>query len=103
MILLSVKVGLRTKEIANLTWSMVTDAQGALGDAIQLPNSASKGRNGGRTVPLNPALHQALADLRAKRGGDAVPHARIIHSERGEGYSSGAARLVCAALWCAGL
>jgi integrase len=63
MILLSVKAGLRAKEIASLTWSMVTDAQGQLGDAIHLPNSASKGKNGGRTVPLNPALHHALEDL----------------------------------------
>jgi integrase len=60
MILLSVKAGLRAKEIASLTWSMVTDAQGQLGDAIHLPNSASKGKNGGRTVPLNLALHHAL-------------------------------------------
>lgn len=56
IILLSVKAGLRAKEIAGLTWSMVTDAEGTLGDAIHLPNSASKGRNGGRTIPLNPAL-----------------------------------------------
>src|SRR4029077_8135591 len=75
MILLSVKAGLRAKEIACLTWSMVTDAQGELGEAIHLPNSASKGKNGGRTVPLNPALRQALADLRAERGDDATPQA----------------------------
>jgi len=99
MILLSVKAGLRAKEIAALTWSMVTDAQGALGDAIHLPNSASKGKNGGRTVPLNPALHQALADLRAERGDDACPQARIIHSERGDGYSSAAVQVWFARLY----
>jgi integrase len=93
MILLSVKAGLRAKEIACLTWGMVTDAQGQLGDAIQLPNSASKGKNGGRTVPLNPSLHQALAELRTKRSEDAAPRARIIHSERGEGYSSAAVQV----------
>jgi integrase len=71
MILLSVKAGLRAKEIASLTWSMVADAQGQLGEAIHLPNSASKGKNGGRTVPLNPALHHALEALRSKRGDDA--------------------------------
>jgi hypothetical protein len=32
---------------------MVTDAEGSLGDAIHLRNSASKGKNGGPTVPLN--------------------------------------------------
>ena len=88
MILLSVKAGLRAKEIACLTWSMVTDAQGELGDAIHLPNSASKGKNGGRTVPLNPALREALEVLRAKRGDEAAPQSRIIHSERGDGYSA---------------
>ena len=99
MVLLSVKAGLRAKEIACLTWSMVTDAQGELGDATHLPNSASKGKNGGRTVPLNPALHHALEALRAKRGDDAGPHARIIHSERGEGYSSAAVQVWFARLY----
>ena len=99
MILLSVKAGLRAKEIASLTWSMVTDAQGELGEAIHLPNSASKGKNGGRTVPLNPALHQALADLRVTRGDDANPQERIIHSERGEGYSSAAVQVWFARLY----
>jgi integrase len=100
MILLSVKAGLRAKQIACLTWGMVTDAQGALGDAIHLPNSASKGKNGGRIVPLNPALHRALSDLRVKRG-DAAPHARIIHGERGEGYSSAAVQGWFAQLYAA--
>jgi integrase len=30
---LSIKAGLRAKEIANLTWEMITDAQGQLGTA----------------------------------------------------------------------
>jgi integrase len=99
MILLSVKAGLRAKEIACLTWGMVTDAQGELSEVIQLPNSASKGKNGGRTVPLNPTLRQALADLRTQRADDATPHARIIHSERGEGYSSAAVQVWFARLY----
>jgi len=101
MILLSVKAGLRAKEIANLTWSMVTDAEGALGDAIHLPNSASKGRNGGRTVPLNPLLWEALADLHANRGDEVRPDAHIIHSERGEGYSAAAVQVWFARLYSA--
>ncbi len=32
--LLSVKAGLRAKEIASLTWRMVTDARGQIGQAI---------------------------------------------------------------------
>jgi integrase/recombinase XerD len=48
MVLLSFKAGLRAKEIAGLTWSMITDASGELSDAIALPNRASKGKGGWR-------------------------------------------------------
>src|SRR4030095_17037168 len=63
MFLLSIKAGLRAKEIAFLTWAMVTDAEGQLTDAIALPNKASKGRRGGRIIPLNTMLHAALIAL----------------------------------------
>ena len=36
ILLLSVKAGLRAKEIASLTWDMVTDAEGNLGPALHL-------------------------------------------------------------------
>jgi integrase/recombinase XerD len=36
MILLSVRAGLRAGEIANLTWSMVLDANRRIGDRIEL-------------------------------------------------------------------
>lgn len=42
--LLSARAGLRAKEIAHLTWSMVTDPEGWIGDVIRLPDSASKGK-----------------------------------------------------------
>ncbi len=51
-------------EIAGLTWGMVTDANGELGEAIALPNSASKGKGGGRTISLNPELRAALVALK---------------------------------------
>jgi integrase len=60
--LLSVRAGLRAKEIANLQWSMVTDAEGNLGDAIHLTDAASKGRSG-RIVPLNSQLRNNLSEL----------------------------------------
>jgi hypothetical protein len=50
MVLLSVRAGLRTKESAKVTWGMVTDAEGEVGDALHLSNEASKGKRGGRTV-----------------------------------------------------
>jgi integrase len=36
MVLLSTKAGLRAGEIANLTWDMVLDARGQLGNVIAL-------------------------------------------------------------------
>lgn len=63
MTLLSVKAGMRAKEIASLTWAMISDAEGALGNEIALTNDASKGKRGGRTIPMNADLHAALKAL----------------------------------------
>ena len=90
MVLLSLKAGFRAKEIAGLTWGMVTDASGDLSDAIALPNSASKGQGGGRTIPMNPELRAALAALKALRGDKARADLPVIHSERAPGYSANA-------------
>jgi integrase/recombinase XerD len=60
--LLSVRAGLRAKEIAALRWSMVLDASGSVGDAIHLTNDASKG-NSGRVIPLNRQLLAVLVSL----------------------------------------
>lgn len=57
--LLSTKAGLRAREIALLTWSMVTDAEGKIGKAVVLQNEASKGQSG-RTIPINENLRRAL-------------------------------------------
>ncbi len=86
MFLLSVKAGLRAKEIAHLTWLMVTDAEGGVGDAIELPDAASKGRGGGRTVPMHPDLRVALVALQSTR--PVGPGDRVVHSERGRGLSA---------------
>ena len=88
MFLLSVKAGLRAKEIASLTWSMATDADGHVTDEIHLTNDASKGRKGGRTIPMNSELRDALADLQTKRGDAATVDAPVIYSERGRGMSA---------------
>ena len=53
--LLSIKAGLRAKEIAFLTWEMITDGDGEIGRAIHLQDKASKGRSG-RIIPLNDEL-----------------------------------------------
>lgn len=50
--LLSIRAGLRAKEIAALKWSMVLDADGVIADSIHLEDVASKG-NSGRVIPIN--------------------------------------------------
>lgn len=81
ILLLSVKAGLRAKEIASLTWDMVSDPDGNVGTAIHLTNAASKGRSG-RVVPMNGELRSALVELSALRPAkNEMRH--IIVTERG--------------------
>lgn len=61
--LLSVKSGLRAKEISRLKWSMVLKSDGTLDDYINLSNSSSKGKSGGRTIPLNKDVKHNLAKM----------------------------------------
>src|SRR5436190_23337958 len=68
MFLLSMKAGLRAKEIASLPWAMVTDATGQVGETIHLENRASKGKTGGRTIPMHPDVQAALATLQTAHG-----------------------------------
>ena len=60
--LLSVKSGLRSKEISNLKWCEVCVSDGEVGDYINLTNSTSKG-NSGRTIPLNKEVKNNLIEL----------------------------------------
>ena len=81
--LLSVKMGLRAKEIAHLTWSMVLDAEGNFTDILTLDNSASKGKRGGRVIPLSQTIRDALRthyDPSTRKD----PHHRIIQTERSD-------------------
>lgn len=66
IVLLSVRAGLRAKEIAALKWQMVLEPDGTIGSAIHLSNDASKGRSG-RVIPLNPTLRSALVLLEGQR------------------------------------
>lgn len=85
--LLSVKAGLRAKEIASLTWEMITDAEGNLSDSISLTDKASKGRSG-RSIPLNKDLKKSLELLKAETSNRKRPSSYVIISERGERTSS---------------
>ena len=92
MVLLSFKAGMRAKEIAAVTWAMVTNASGEIGDWIRLPNIATKG-DSGRDIPLHPELKVALFALRAcarEDGGRGHANRPVIYSERDTGLSANA-------------
>src|SRR6476659_7561738 len=78
MILLSVRAGLRAGEIAKLTWPMVLDADGRIGNRIELHDRAAK-KGSGRTIPLHCDLRRALQQLRRHTGAEGA----VIRSERG--------------------
>lgn len=80
MLLLSVKAGLRAGEIAGITWGMVLDANGRVGDVIELHDAIAK-KCSGRMIPINPQLKAALERL-WKRA-DPRPDRPIVRSERG--------------------
>jgi len=88
MILLSVKAGLRAGEIARLTWAMVTDAQGDIGEFIELPGAIAK-YGSGRRLPLQQDLRQALMRLRKTTFtvDEADLETAVIRSERGSHMS----------------
>jgi integrase/recombinase XerD len=91
--LLSVKAGLRAKEIAKLTWWMTNDSQGQIGWEICLLDSASKGKSG-RRIPLNEEVRKALIEYRAEvlskaRPNDMSPAGPlVIKTERSQSTSA---------------
>lgn len=80
ILFLSVRAGLRAKEIAALTWAMVTDAEGELTNSIRLTDGAAKGRTGG-VIPMARELRAALEVLLIESGG-AVLSSRIVKTDR---------------------
>jgi integrase len=86
MFLLSLRAGLRAKEIACLTWEMVTTADGSIAHEIALPNSASKGRSG-RTIPVSKDLRAAFEAWLSLHP-VASPSRCVITTERSDRTSS---------------
>ena len=84
--LLSIRAGLRAKEIASLTWGMVTDSRGELGDTIHLTNLAAKGNSGG-SIPLSKELRLALLEWRTITTAP-ESNQRIITTERSQATTS---------------
>jgi integrase len=92
IVLLSAKAGLRAREIANLTWDMVVDANGQISGLIELHDKAAK-KGSGRVIPIHSELHDALADLRpvaahseyvltSERGGPMTPPSIVVWFNR---------------------
>jgi integrase/recombinase XerD len=79
--LLSVKAGLRAKEIAGLTWRMTNDSEGNIARTLFVFDSASKGPSGGRTIPMTDEVRNALIEYRET----VLTRAReyVITTERG--------------------
>ena len=77
IVLLSAKA-LRAGEIASLTWDMVVDASGEIGNVIELRDHAAK-KGSGRLIPMHPELADALSALRQTSTGSG----HVVRSERG--------------------
>ena len=60
--LLSVKCGLRSKEISQLSWKEVCNSNGEVDTHIDVTNRTSKGRSG-RTIPLHRNVRSNLIEL----------------------------------------
>src|SRR6266851_4593531 len=72
---------------------MVTDAARQVAETIHLENRASKGKTGGRTIPLHPDLQDALTALQTARGDAPRLEQAVLFSERGGGLSPATVRL----------
>ena len=75
LFLLSSKAGLRAKEMASLTWAMVTDAPGQVAEGLHVPNRPRKGKTGRCTIPLHPDRQAALV----AEGAQGHDHPRAAH------------------------
>lgn len=79
--LLSVKAGLRAMEIAYLRWRNIIDADGLLSGVVIIEDSGSKGKRGGRSIPMHPMIRTEL-ETYMRLLGTFTPNDRVIVSER---------------------
>jgi hypothetical protein len=66
MVLLSVKAGLRAREVANLTWPMVLDPCGDISPVIELRDEAAKKKNAIMTELFSCATKVMTSQFMAK-------------------------------------
>jgi len=86
MFLLSLH-GCRSKEIAELQISMITDSNGEIAPAIALQNKASKGTSG-RIIPMNKLLKELLIEYVGTRQCNQEQY--LIVTERSVKFSANA-------------
>ena len=89
--LLSVKSGFRSKEISGVKWSMMVSPTSELTDSIHLTNDASKGKSGGRIIPIHKELKKSLVELyeqEQSRYGFDVQTSYVVRTERSPNTSS---------------
>lgn len=84
MFLLSLHAGLRAKEIAEVSWAMVTNGNGEICDEIALTNTAAKGSAGGGVIALSAVLKEALVELAVWQG----TSGNIVKTARGKAMSA---------------
>lgn len=80
MFLLSIHAGLRAAEISKITWGMVMNSQGLVGEFLELEDYVAKKKHG-RTIPMTAQLIEALEELRLEQFPS--PNHPIVRSQRG--------------------
>ncbi len=84
--LLSTRAGLRAKEIACLTWEMVTGSDGTISAEIALRDIAAKGSSG-RVIPVSKELRAAI-EIWKPVAKPTDLQSRVITTERARSTSS---------------
>jgi integrase/recombinase XerD len=88
IVMVSVSLGLRAGEIAQLLWKFVLDDDGKIGNTLHLPNEVSKWRSGA-DLPMSKQLQNALQALYKAQSKDhpITPTDHIFRSQKGGGIS----------------
>lgn len=84
--LLSTRAGLRAKEIACLTWEMLTSSDGSISREIALRDIAAKGTSG-RVIPVSKELRAAIEYWKAVANPSDL-QSRVVTTERARSTSA---------------
>jgi integrase/recombinase XerD len=87
LFLLALKAGLNARDIAALTWSIVTDPDGPISNILSITIQNTWGIHH-RHIPMHPTLRAALIDLYEHQKLNVHPDQPVIYSIRSKGLSS---------------